>query len=62
MTNEQAVQVARDFSKIDGGCPVCSGDAADALAKVIPEHPWTELVEAFRDGELCWPLPKGYGP
>lgn len=63
MTNDEAVLVAKVLSEVDGGCEVCSHDAAVNMAGRFPDHPWVAMVGALRDRVLDdgnWRLPTGY--
>lgn len=61
MTNDEAVLVAKVLSEVDGGCEVCSHDAAVNMASRVPDHPWVAMVTALRvRDDSNWRLPTGY--
>ena len=58
MTKKEAIKVANVLEGIDGGCYICSENAANDMEIMFPGHPWLELVRAIHNREE---LPDGYG-
>jgi hypothetical protein len=52
VTRDEAEAVARVLTTADGDCMTCALALADEMAKVLPEHPWRELVLAADELDL----------
>lgn len=44
MTTDEAQRIAEVLACVDGGCPSCTEDAAEDMAREFPEFAWRKLV------------------